>query len=405
MQTSRFNLVSLVVIVVLLGLLSSTLHPCLSSSMLSANMTAVGTRGKDIYVAITAADIEREPLGLPSVWPRSIMPSTNALDISQMNFTNSTDFFYELYDGDHYGTTNHNPYVSGFDYSKLAGAGVPAHAGPGRLKPANNMWTIAKNVHTNFNDIIPVLVTRNLAAESLVTDLPTMSTRPLCFDEEWVDPFRNKGFVVVRKGGGIFNIKGRYAKVNILYGNQTFMTTIPGSQLPGLCYLTPNKEVTPTEATYQACATSNGKPRRMYEYWLRDQLELVSALLPALLIMGLVPGVHLILRASSDKNLSVLLSVAGFPYWLLLWLAATLYMCWPLSLLTHDSGSLLLALVVPLVLQIAGCFYLLVWERMTGNHNHEAFGPAFLLMLSAPLIALRCLVIVALFSLLFLVFP
>jgi len=403
MQTSRFNLVSLLVIVVLLGLLSSALFPCISSSMLSANMTAVGTRGKDIYVAIVGADTEREALGLPSVWPKSNPTTNNAGDISRINFTNSTDYFYALYDGDHADTEKHNPYVRGFDYSKLAGAGVPAHSGKGRLKADNNMWTIAKNVREDMEEIIPVLVTRNLAAESLVTDLQTVTTRPLCFDEEWMDPFRKKGFVIVRKSGGIFNIRGRYARVNILYGNQTFMTTVQGSQLPGLRYLTPSKEVTPTEATYQACATSNANPRKMYRYWLRDQLELVSTLLPALLIMGLVPGVHLFLRASSDKNLSAFLSIAGLPYWLLLWLAVTLYMSCPLVLLTHESGSLPLAFVVPLVLQMAGCFYLVVWKRVTGNQ--EAFGPAFRLMLAAPLIALRCLVIVALISLLFSLLP
>jgi hypothetical protein len=398
MQTSRFNLVSLVVIVVLLGLLSSALFPSMSGAMLGANMAAVGCRGKDIYVAIAGANMEREALGFPSVWPKSNPTTNNAGDISRINFTNSTDYFYALYDGEHVGMEKHNPYVKGFDYSKLAGAGVPAHSGKGRLKPDNNMWTIAKNVREDMAEFIPVLVTRNLAAESLVTDLQTVTTRPLCFDEEWMDPFRKKGFVVVRKGGGIFNIKGRYAKVNILYGNQAFTTTIPGSQ--PLRYLTPNKEVTPSEATYQACATSNAKPRKMYRYWLRDQLELASTLLPVLLIMGLFPAINLFLRASADKKLYDLLSAAGLPYWLLLWLAVTTYMSWPMMLLFNefDSFPFVVFIVAP-VLQMVGCLYLVFWKRRTGNQ--ETFGAAFRLMLAAPWIALRCLVIAALISLLF----
>jgi hypothetical protein len=400
MGQSRFNLVSLLVIVVLLGLLSLALFPSMSSGMLSANMAAVGTRGKDIYIAITAANTEREALGLPSIWPKSNPPTNNAIDISQMNFTNSTDYFTALYDGDHYGTTNHNPYVRGFDYSKLAGAGVPAHSGKGRLKPANNIWTIAKNVRGDMDDVIPVLVTRNLAAESLVTDLPTMLNRSLCFDEEWVDPFRNKGFVVVRKGGGVFNIKSlKYARVNVLYANQTFMTTTPGSQLPGLRYLTPTKEVTPSEATYQACATSAANPRLMYKYWLRDQWEIALTLLQVIPIMGIIPGIFLFLRASADKNLNALLSVAGLPYWLMLWFAVTLYMCCPMMLVIDVFGFLPLALVVALVVQLAGCLYLVVWKRRTGNH--EAYGTAFRLMLSAPFIALICLVIGTVISILF----
>ena len=396
MQTSRFNLASLVVIIALLGLLSSALFPSMSSAMLKANMASVAARGKDIYVAITAANTEREPLGLPPVWPRSNPPTNNAGDISQINFTNSTDYFYALYDGEHVGTAEHNSYVRGFDFSKLAGAGVPAHSGSGRLKPKNNMWTIAKNVRKDMDDIIPLLVTRNLAAGSLVTDLPTVSKRRLCFDEEWMDPFRNKGYVMVRKGGGTFSNKAKYARVDYVYNSRTFQTTIPGSQ--PLCYLTPNKEVTPSEATYQACVTSEANPRNTYQYWLRDQLELASALLYGFLIMGLVPGIYLLLKASADKRLSALMSVAGLPYWILLWLAVTLYMCWPIALLSLVYDFPPFVLVIAPVFQMAGWLYLVVWKRMTGNQ--ETYRAAFRFLLAAPFFALICLGILTIFSML-----
>jgi len=240
-QKSNFNLASLVVIVVLLGLLVAVLFPAVSGSMVSSNSTAVGCRGKDIYVAITAANTEREPLGLSSLWPQSNPPTNNPIDIGQMNFTNSTDYFYALYDGANYGTEKHDPYVKGFDYSKLAGAGVPAHyLGKCRLKPENNMWTIGKNVRDTMEDIVPVLVTRNLAAESLVTDLEVVSNRHLLFDQEWKTPFGQKYIVIVRKGGGIYTIRGKYARLNILYGNQTFRTTVQGSTAPARAYLPPS---------------------------------------------------------------------------------------------------------------------------------------------------------------------
>jgi type II secretory pathway pseudopilin PulG len=396
MQRSGFNLTSLLVIIGLLGLLSSTLFPSMSSAMGKANMASVAARGKDIYVAITAANAEREALELPPVWPRSTPPTNSAGDISQINFTNSTDYFYALYDGEHVGTEQHNPYVKGFDYSKLAAAGVPAHSGKGRLKPENNLWTIAKNVREDMDDIIPLLITRNLAAGSLVTDLPTVSKRRLCFDEEWMDPFRKKGYVMVRKGGGTFSNTAKYARVDYVYNNRTFQTTVPGS-LP-LCYLTPNKEVTPSEATYQACVTSEANPRNTYQYWLRDQLEIASALLPVLLIMGIIPGIYLILKASADKNLYPLMSVAGLPYWLLLWLAVMLYMFWPMLLvsLVHDSPPFVL--VVAPVFQLVGWLYLVVWKRMTGNQ--ETYRAAFRFLLAAPFFALICLGILTIFSML-----
>jgi len=397
MQKSNFNLTSLVVIVVLLGLLALALQPCISSSMWMANMTAVGARGRDIYIAITSANTDREPLGLPAVWPQSNPPTNNAVDISKMNFTNSTDYFWALYDGDHLGTTNHNPYVKGFDFSKLSGAGVPAHQGQGRLKPKNNLWTIAKNVRDEMEDIIPILMTRNLAAEALVPDLITISDRRLFFDEEWMTPFGRKGFVIIRKGGGTFNFQARYMTHRVLYNSQTFKTTIPGSQAPRLGYLTPTKEVMPSDAVYQACATSNANPWKGFRYWMRDQLEHgVKIILYCFPILGLIAGIYLFRSGSADKKLSALMSVAGLPYWLMLWFAVTLYMCCPIMLFFDESGSLPLALVVAPVFQMAGCLYLVVWKRRTGNH--EAFRTAFRSMLAAPFIALLCLGIVFLLA-------
>jgi prepilin-type N-terminal cleavage/methylation domain-containing protein len=243
-----FTLVELLVVIGILGILSAALFPAITGAMLSANMTAVGTRGKDIYVAIVAANTEREPLGLGNVWPKTIQESgvdATSGDIGIKTFQNSSDYFYELYDGQNVGTSTHDPYVRGFDYSKLAGAGVPAKAGMGKLQAANNMWVIAGNARETMEEIIPILLTRNLDCTSLRKDLPTMEDTKLTFSKNYREPFAEKGVVVVRKGGGIFSIKGRYCKVSYMYGNQTFMTTLAGSTAPALTYLGPEGEQSP----------------------------------------------------------------------------------------------------------------------------------------------------------------
>jgi hypothetical protein len=399
LQKSNFNLVSLVVIVVLLGLLSAMLFPAVSGSMLSSNSAAVGIRGKDIYVAITAANTEREPLGLGSVWPKSNPPTNHVDDISQMNFTNSTDYFYALYDGEHVGTAEHNPYVRGFDYSKLAGAGVPAHyLGKCRLKPENNLWTIGKNVRDTMEEIVPVLVTRNLAAESLVADLPTMSDRRLCFDEEWKTPFGNKMFIIVRKGGGIFTLKAKYARVNFLYGNQTFQTTISGSHAPLLGYLTPSKEVIPSEAGYQACAKAQEESYKWYRFvWLKEVLEESLPALICFLILGLISSVFIFVRVFFDRQLKEPLSILGPVYWILLWLSVTSYLYCPVILFFMGHADkfkqVLFVLALAPLFQIAGCFLLALWRRR--NSHVETYRMAFGLMVLAPVIALQCLVTLA----------
>lgn len=399
MQKANFNLISLVVILVLLGLLIAVLVPAMSCSMEKAVMAAVAARGRDIYVAITSANFDREPLGLPPVWPQSNPPTLDAADISKMNFTNSTDYFWELYDGVHLGTTNHDPYVRGFDFSKLAGAGVPAW-GEGRLRPRNNLWSIAKNVPDKMDDIIPVLVTRNVAAESLASDVadPALLKRRLYFDQEWRTPFGKKGFVFVRKGGGIFSQMSRYMTYRSIYNSQASFTPRPDSKSPHLSYLTPNKEVIPSEAVYQAYAPS------FADRWndcVKDVLDIVISILPGYLFIGLFAYVFIRVFVHYNGQSKAQLSVMGPGYWLLLWLSVTTYICGLLMLIVFVSGDIspvlvVLTLVTAVAFQYCSYLTLLRWKRRTGNL--EVYQTALALILKAPLIALPCLVIVALFS-------
>jgi hypothetical protein len=184
------------------------------------------------------------------VWPKTQIEGGGAQgdnqDIGMMTFQNSSLYFHELYDGNRRGQATHSPYVAGFDFGKLAGAGVPAFAGQGQLPAANNMWTIGGNVRDEMEDIIPILVTRNINATSLRRDLPDAAINdPLEFSQQWGTPFGRKGFVIVRKGGGTFAGTARYAKINVVYNNQSFMTTVQGGTQPPFTYLAPDAEQTP----------------------------------------------------------------------------------------------------------------------------------------------------------------
>lgn len=252
MKTSKmsgFTLVELLVVIGILGILSAALFPAISNAVMKANMTAVATRGRDIYVAITSANTEREPLGLGNVWPKTQTDQSAEKgddDIGGKTFSNSSDYFYELYDGKNVGSENHSPYVAGFDYSKLAGAGVPAKSGTGTLKSENNMWCIAGNVRDEMEDIIPILVTRNVDCATLKKDLTDASSNEkITLGGQYKAPFSNKGFVMVRKGGGTFNAPAKYATVRVVYQNQSFKTTIAGGNSQPLTYLGPDSEQNP----------------------------------------------------------------------------------------------------------------------------------------------------------------
>ncbi|MDD2598875.1 MAG: hypothetical protein PHO37_06595 [Kiritimatiellae bacterium] len=255
---SSFNIVSLVVILALITLLVFALFPVRSQARTWVHKSYVESNGRDIYVALIAANMERKPLGLSSVWPMDnpIVKKGVEQDISDANFTNSTDYFWALYDGENLSTQQHDPYVCAFGFSKLAGQGVPAHYGPGRLSPTNNMWTIIKNVRDEMADVIPVLITRNIAAESLGANVTTIAdfNKRLYFDSTWDTPFGDNGFILIRKDGGALTVRAKPMTWGVIYENKLFMTSVPGSGTPPLKYLTPDHEVTPSDEAYNSVA-------------------------------------------------------------------------------------------------------------------------------------------------------
>ena len=251
-KNQGFTLVELLVVIGILGILASALFPAISNAVMQANMTAVGTRGRDIYVAITGANTEREPLGLGNVWPKTQLDagttaSSGTPDIAERTYTESSTYFYDLYDGGNVGTDAWSPYVAGFDYSKLAGAGVSAKSGSGTLTAQNNMWVIAGNIRDEMEDIIPILVTRNIDCSTLKADLTDGSvTTEVKFSSTYKAPFSNKGFVMIRKGGAMFKARAKYAKLNVVYQNQAFKTTVTGGgSSAALVYLAPEGTQTP----------------------------------------------------------------------------------------------------------------------------------------------------------------
>jgi hypothetical protein len=211
---------------------------------LTANMHAVAFRGKEIYVYITSVNTEREQLHLPTLWPKTCIAISNCPgDVSAKVFKTSTEYFEMLLEKNANDTSSRGASVSDIDSSKFSGAGVPRCPGGRKLTSTNNLWLIAANVTPEDADIIPILITRNVDVreiERLVNcggATSNLNAKIAVGMGYYKTPFGEKGFVVVRKGGGIFAIKSRYAQLKYIFNAQTLPPRDPSK--PPIVYLMP----------------------------------------------------------------------------------------------------------------------------------------------------------------------
>ncbi len=210
-----FTLVEMLVVIAIISVLAAALFPAINNALGTASATALKNKGRGIWVAITSANMEREPLNKGTVWPEDIEDEVSS----------AADYFNYLLSEDETTTpsqTQENQIVADLTPDSLVANGVTVAKKATALTADNIAWAVFV-VGDSTPAQIPFLITRNFKGSSTkgaqLNSLSSADDKDVNnFDLEDVNPFKKARAVWVSRGGGTFDARAKYLTQGLLFG-------------------------------------------------------------------------------------------------------------------------------------------------------------------------------------------
>lgn len=211
-NSKGFTLVEMLVVIAIISVLAAALFPAIQNAISTASATALKQKGRGVWVAITSANMEREPLNLGVLWPTELEEDASV-------GTAVAYFNYLLSDGNNTGTTTDDPdlrVVADLTPDALVASGVTAAKIGEAITEDNIAWGVVK-VQDSSPSEVPFLISRNYDKTAALSQQANPTTEALELNPE-LKPFNATRAVWVTRGGGVFDARKKYFTMSQLMG-------------------------------------------------------------------------------------------------------------------------------------------------------------------------------------------
>jgi prepilin-type N-terminal cleavage/methylation domain-containing protein len=181
-----FTLVELLVVIAIIGILAAMLYPALKGAIVRGQAVAVGNDGRQLWLALSAENMDRERWGGVSVWPR------------EGEYDSSTDYFRDCIASNWLGDQ--------FTFAYMSAPGLPKATtdDPSEFGPENNAWCVTTGMGAGTKEETPLLFTRNIAASGGGTALHEPDRL-----DKLAQPFGDAIGVIVTFGGAVRTVTSK----------------------------------------------------------------------------------------------------------------------------------------------------------------------------------------------------